>query len=100
MQLAAGSEHRINGRTVRINLAGPRPEQQQLQEGGVPLGEALPGLQSWQGTRPGWQAAPAVAQFGGEPICAVIAHEHILAVTYIRGDGNAFADTHPCVGIV
>ncbi|KAK9905754.1 hypothetical protein WJX75_005750 [Coccomyxa subellipsoidea] len=38
--LAASSEHRINGRTVRINLAGPRPEQQQLvQEGGVPLGQ-------------------------------------------------------------
>jgi hypothetical protein len=25
-QLAAGSEHMIAGKTVRVNLAGPRPE--------------------------------------------------------------------------
>ena len=26
MQLAAGAEHVIAGKTVRVNLAGPRPE--------------------------------------------------------------------------
>ena len=26
MQLAAGAEHLISGKTVRVNLAGPRPE--------------------------------------------------------------------------
>ena len=26
VQLAAGAEHVISGKTVRVNLAGPRPE--------------------------------------------------------------------------
>ncbi|BDA47370.1 probable DAZ-associated protein 1 at N-terminal half [Coccomyxa sp. Obi] len=68
--LAAGSEHRINGRTVRINLAGPRPEQQQqqpplIQGGAVPLGEVVPSMQPWQAA--GWQATSVMPHFGGQP---------------------------------
>ena len=54
-QLAAGSEHIINGRTVRINLAGPRPDQMQQQLGLLqndflpqPQNVAWPGQQQQQ----------------------------------------------------
>ena len=63
-QLAAGSEHIINGRTVRINLAGPRPDQQQQQ-----LLEQAGSLQP--GLMPPWQPPPpaysAALPFGGAP---------------------------------
>lgn len=50
LQLAAGSEHVINGRTVRINLAGPRPDQMQ-QQLGLLQNDYLPQLQgvAWAG---------------------------------------------------
>lgn len=50
LQLAAGSEHIINGRTVRINLAGPRPDQMQ-QQLGLLQNDFLPQLQNvaWPG---------------------------------------------------
>ena len=68
-QLAAGSEHIINGRTVRINLAGPRPDQMQ-QQLGLLQNDFLPQLQgmAWAGQQPqalsaqqgaAWPASPA-----------------------------------------
>ena len=59
LQLAAGSEHIINGRTVRINLAGPRPDQMQ-QQLGLLQSDFLPQLQgvAWPGQQQQQAAQP------------------------------------------
>ena len=72
MQLAAGSEHIINGRTVRINLAGPRPDQQQqqtmLQQPPGSLQAGFPGMMPWQPPQPAYTALPTASAYGGMPL--------------------------------
>ena len=70
LQLAAGSEHLMNGRTVRVNLAGPRPEQQQLSQEGPNQGDAALGQRSRQ---QGWPASPS-----GQPQFASKLSSHSL----------------------
>ena len=74
LQLAAGSEHIINGRTVRINLAGPRPDQMQ-QQLGMLQNDFLPQLQpqlqhvAWPGPQQQQQQQAAQSQQGaGWPV--------------------------------
>ena len=68
VQLAAGSEHIINGRTVRINLAGPRPDQMQ-QQLGLLQNDFLPQLQgmAWAGQQPQALSAQQGAAWPAEP---------------------------------
>ena len=68
VQLAAGSEHIINGRTVRINLAGPRPDQMQ-QQLGLLQNDFLPQLQgmAWAGQQPQALSAQQGAAWPADP---------------------------------
>ena len=86
MQLAAGSEHVINGRTVRINLAGPRPDQQQqqtmLQQPPGSLQAGFPGMMPWQPPQPAYTALPTASAFGGMPLTRLFLMSKVPAILW------------------
>lgn len=98
MQLAAGSEHIINGRTVRINLAGPRPDQQQqqtmLQQPGS-LQPGFPGMMPWQPPQPPYTALPTASAFGGMLLALLYSLEARIALLQLQ----PFSRGHECVAV-
>ena len=98
VQLAAGSEHIINGRTVRINLAGPRPDQMQ-QQLGLLQNDFLPQLQgmAWAGQQPQALSAQQGAAWPADPTPGLTEGEGMSALITIASPEDNFQSPLSCV---